>query len=114
MEEPVVANIVCPACDTPYVAAVCPHCGTPAAQIQVEVPTAKMRLEENPKLIICVMVFAALFLGFPLLWHTRHMSRSAKIFWAIFVTVESILIFWLFCWLIWNYSIVPIREALKG
>ena len=114
MDETVPASAVCPSCDTPYDGVACPRCGESAAALPSAARAKKMRLEENPKLIVCVMVFAALFLGFPLLWRTPHMSLGAKIFWTVAVTLESILVFWLFFWLIWHYSIVPIRETLSG
>ncbi|MEX0866952.1 MAG: hypothetical protein WD030_06300, partial [Pirellulales bacterium] len=51
--------------------------------------------------IIATMVFAALFLGFPLMWRSAAFSRVEKVFWTLAVTVETILVFAAFGWAMW-------------
>ncbi len=110
MDKPIPANRVCPHCDT--VLSVdndsCPACGNGEAhKSQIPIPW-----DENSTLIICTMVFAALFLGFPLLWRSRQFSLLAKIVWTVLVTLETILIFWLFFWLLSTHMLPKIFEAL--
>lgn len=121
MIEPVyTAEIVCPSC-----AASVPAGGERCAKCGVIIGTAKtvpiaadakprnpLPLQERRWLVICTMVFAALFLGFPFLWKSRAFARAEKIFWTIAVLVETVVIFWLFyvgmAWAIGN-----IRDALQ-
>ncbi len=59
----------------------------------------------EPVLIVIVMVAAALFLAFPLLWTSPRFSLGAKIFWTIFVLIETVLLLWGVWWslsLLWN------------
>lgn len=127
MSEPIhTADIVCLGCaaSVPAGAERCAKCGVMIGQIKTA-PVAATRdvavdakpknavpLQERRWLVICTMVFAALFLGFPFLWKSRAFSRAEKIFWTIAVLVETVLIFWVFyiamAWVIGN-----IRDALR-
>jgi hypothetical protein len=57
--------------------------------------------------LIPMMVFAALFLAFPLLWRSRQISLAGKIFWTLFVTLETVVA----CWLVW-WSLRRLFDAL--
>ena len=93
MDEPVSAQIVCARCRRSLAGGdtVCPRCGTAAGSL------ARSRWTESPVLIVCLMVFAALVLGLPLLWCSDRLSLPAKIFWTVFVLVETFLL----CWAVW-------------
>tara|TARA_B100000959_G_scaffold281748_1_gene346576 strand:- start:702 stop:1049 length:348 start_codon:yes stop_codon:yes gene_type:complete len=111
MDKPLVADLICADCgDTlPGDSVVCPSCGKRCETGRLSDPS---RWEENPTLIICILVFATLFIGFPLLWRSKRFSRFSKIMWTILVTLETVLIFWLFFWFLSSHLLPTIREAL--
>ena len=67
------------------------------AEVVDEEATKPVPLIERRWVIICSMVFAALFLAFPLLWRSRQFSIAGKIFWTFLVLLETFLL----CWLLW-------------
>ncbi|MCE9552404.1 MAG: hypothetical protein K8T91_03380 [Planctomycetes bacterium] len=127
MIEPVyTAEIVCPGCaaSVPAGAGRCAKCGVMMGQVKT-VPVAAsttasldtkpmnaIPLQERRWLVICTMVFAALFLGFPFLWKSRAFSLAEKIFWTIAVLVETVLVFWVF-YVAMAWTIGNIRDALQ-
>lgn len=111
MDDPLLAKIICPKCkgEVATEAANCPRCGQ---QHQPPTSSRRRRWEEDPTLIKCVLVFAALFLAFPLLWNSSRFSFRAKIFWTVLVTLETILIFWVFFWLLFKHTIPALQPIL--
>lgn len=69
--------------------------------------------QERRMVIVCLMVFAALFLGFPFLWRSRQFSVAEKLFWTIAVSIETVLIFWGF-WVVMKWSIERIQDSLAA
>lgn len=127
MLEPVYnAEIVCPGCaaSVPTESDRCTKCGVligptktvPVAASRTVVleakPNSTIPLQERRWLVICTMVFAALFLGFPFLWKSRAFSRAEKIFWTIAVLVETVVVFWVF-YVAMAWAIGNIRDALR-
>ncbi|REJ66201.1 MAG: hypothetical protein DWQ31_15520 [Planctomycetota bacterium] len=84
MEEPIVAEVAC----------------------QREVP-----FHERRWVVVCAMLFAALFLGFPLLWRSRAFSTLEKIFWTIVVSLETVVVFWAF-WRIMQWCYERLQNSL--
>jgi len=82
-----------------------------APQVVAAKPVNPIPLEERRWLVISLMVFAALFLGFPFLWKSRAFTRAEKVFWTIAVLVETVVIFWLF-YIAMAWVIGRIRDTL--
>ena len=76
----------------------------------VDVPPILPPLIERRWVVICTMVFCALFLAFPLLWRSRQFSAAGKVFWTAFVLVETVLLCWLVWWAIANL-IATLRDV---
>jgi hypothetical protein len=94
MSEPVVIpEVVCPTCAAglPAGTTACPRCG--AVRSKFGIP-----LQDRRWVVISLMVFAALFLGFPILWRSRGFSRGEKVFWTVAVLLETVAVFCLFFW----------------
>ncbi|MCE9548688.1 MAG: zinc ribbon domain-containing protein [Planctomycetia bacterium] len=115
-----VAEIVCPHCTAgvPAGATACPRCGavidSPTnSQVQPATDPAPKRLDERRWVVVGLMVFAALFLGFPVLWKSRGFSRGEKIFWTVFVLIETVLVFWAFFWVM-AWSIDRFHTGMAG
>lgn len=121
MIEPIyTAEMVCPDCaaSVPPGAERCSKCGVMVGPIKVAPgtsartaaseakPSNAVPLAERRWLVISMMVFAALFLGFPFLWKSRAFSRAEKVFWTIAVLIETVIVFWVFyvamAWVIGN------------
>jgi hypothetical protein len=75
-------------------------------------PGNPIPLDERRWMVISLMVFAALFLGFPFLWKSRAFTRAEKVFWTIAVLIETVVIFWLF-YIGMAWVIGRIRDALS-
>jgi len=114
------ADLVCPGCGSsvPAEAERCVKCGkmlglaqAPAPRRAAASPVNPIPLDERRWMVISLMVFAALFLGFPFLWKSRAFTRGEKIFWTIAVLIETVVIFWLF-YIGMAWAIGRIRDAL--
>jgi len=114
------ADVVCPGCgaSVPVEAERCAKCGSMlgpgqgASTHRVDLkPAETVPLDERRWMVISLMVFAALFLGFPFLWKSRAFTRAEKWFWTIAVLVETVVIFWLF-YIGMAWAIGRIRDAL--
>ena len=70
---------------------------------------SKESLLESRWVIICLMVFAALFLGFPFLWRSPKFSLLEKVFWTVLVLLETALLFGL-VWLAFANLFNTLRE----
>jgi len=127
MPEPIfTAEVVCPGCaaSVPAVAERCPKCGVMVGPVRtapaalatkatvVTKPFNPVPLAERRWVVICTMVFAALFLGYPFLWKSRAFSRAEKVFWTVAVLIETVVIFWLF-YIGMAWAISNIRDALR-
>ena len=102
MNEPIEINmVVCVECDAevPADADTCPQCG-----VALSIPPAVEKKESftNQRwFIISMMVFAALFIAFPILWKSPSFGRGEKVFWTLLVTLETIVVFAAFGWVMW-------------
>lgn len=106
MEPPLPADLVFPNCTQGVTLSdrTCPHCDATLA-------TGTVPLAQNPKMIVALMVFVALFLTFPLLWRSRYFSLPAKVFWTLFVLIETAVLFSAAWWSIARLVVTLRREG---
>lgn len=113
MTEPIMLEVVCPSCGAAMAADddACAACGAELSAVAPVTARKKKSFVDAKWFIISMMVFAALFLGFPLLWRSKAFSLGEKIFWTVVVLLESILAFGAVGWALWRCWQV-IREVM--
>ncbi len=62
--------------------------------------------------VLLLLFGATAALGLPILWKSRGFSRVEKIVWTVFVSLYTVLVFWIFFKVMW-WSYTNIRESLS-
>jgi hypothetical protein len=67
-------------------------------------PTPVADLIQNRAAVLAMLFLATGALGLPLLWMNKKFSNAQRVFWAIVVTIYTILLILAFCWIMmWSY-----------